>query len=94
MEIKRTTYKLSRMVRFIVGVWLIMTPALLFAQQPIKKYTVKQGKMFIEISRDISEASLDSFVVQFDLQDLYLKDFIKKKLKGLFAEKRMEGGAE
>ena len=81
MEIKRTTYKLSRMVRFIVGVWLIMTPALLFTQQPIKKYTVKQGKMFIEISRDISEASLDSFVVQFDLQDLYLKDFIKKNLK-------------
>ena len=77
MEVKRTTAAYFSLVRFIVGVLILFLPALSFAQQPVK-YIVKQGKMFIEISKDVSDASLDSFITKFDLEDLYLKDFIKK----------------
>ena len=77
MEVKRTIAAYCSLVRFIVGVLIVFLPALLFAQQPVK-YIVKQGKMFIEISKDVSDASLDSFITKFDLEDLYLRDFIKK----------------
>lgn len=87
MEIKRTTYQFGRMVRFIACVLLCNIPVLLFAQKPVKKYTVSAGRMYIEITKDISLASLDSFITQFDLQELYLKDFIRRNLKDSLQKK-------
>lgn len=52
-----------------------------YAQEPVKIYTVKDGKMYIEISKNINEASLDSFIAHFDLADLALKYFIKTDRK-------------
>ena len=79
MEVKRTSYIFSNAVRFIVWLFLSTIAIPLLSQKPIARSTVKQGKMFIEISKDIPDAMLDSFIMKFDLLDLYLKDFIKKK---------------
>ncbi|MEP7164454.1 MAG: glycogen-binding domain-containing protein [Ferruginibacter sp.] len=45
------------------------------AQVPVN--TVKEGKMYIELSKHLSEAVLDSFIKRYDLADLALKFFIK-----------------
>lgn len=42
-----------------------------------KAYTIKDGKMYIQLPKKITESELDSFVIQFDLADLDLKYFIK-----------------
>jgi hypothetical protein len=49
----------------------------LFAQQPIKSYSVKDGQMYVQVSRQIKESSLDSFINQFGLDDIGLKQLIK-----------------
>ncbi|MDQ3843007.1 MAG: glycogen-binding domain-containing protein, partial [Bacteroidota bacterium] len=98
MEIKRTISMLNRLVRFIWFALLFVLPSLLWAQKPITNYTVSNGKMYIEITKDIKEAALDSFIVQFNLQDLYLKEFIKRnvadslKKRGWKVEKNNETG--
>lgn len=51
------------------------------AQKPILSYKVKDGKMFITIGKNIAASDLDSFVNQYSLADLYLKDFIQKSIK-------------
>ncbi|WP_210464581.1 glycogen-binding domain-containing protein [Rufibacter roseolus] len=48
-----------------------------YAQEPVKKYMVRDGKMFIELSKKISPAALDSFLVQFNLTDVGLKQFFR-----------------
>lgn len=45
--------------------------------QPVMAYTIKQGRMYIHIPRPVTEAALDSFILQFDLGDLELKSFLK-----------------
>ena len=47
--------------------------------QPLMAYTVKHGRMYIQLPKPINEAHLDSFIVQFDLSDLNLKSFLKSK---------------
>lgn len=47
------------------------------ASAQVKAYTIKNGRMYIQLSRDISPAALDSFITQFELQDLGLKTFLK-----------------
>lgn len=98
MEIKRTAKSLLCVARFIGCVLLFLVSYTLLAQKPIKNYTVKNGTMYIEITRDIPEKSLDSFIIQFALQDLYLRDLLKKnkadslKKKGWRIEKNNEVG--
>src|SRR5690349_12326396 len=68
----------------MVAFLLFVSNLKLVAQAPVKSYTVKNGKMFIALSRNISEPSLDSFINQYDLYDLALKDFMAgKKLDSL-----------
>ncbi len=50
------------------------------AQPPDKIYTVKDGKMYIELSRDIPVAELDSFINLHELHDLFLKEFLLKNI--------------
>ncbi len=47
------------------------------AQPPVKQYTVKNGKMMIMLDKYIAETALDSFIFQFELSNLELKQFIK-----------------
>jgi hypothetical protein len=46
-------------------------------QEPVKAYTVKDGRMFIALAKQLTDASLDSFIAQYDLKDLALKEFIR-----------------
>ena len=39
-------------------------------------YTIKDGRIYIEMKKQIEEKALDSFIVRFDLADLALKYFI------------------
>ena len=79
MEIKTTTHRADRMVRFCLYAFLFV--ALLYqkaeAQPTIKVYTVKEGNMYIKLSKNISEGALDSFITQYGLRDLALKYFFK-----------------
>jgi 1,4-alpha-glucan branching enzyme len=63
---------------YLCTVILTLLPLLpLLAQPPVKKYFIKNGKMCVELSKQINEAALDSFVTQYNLADLDLKQFIK-----------------
>ncbi|MBB1284335.1 hypothetical protein HRH25_08130 [Flavisolibacter sp. BT320] len=45
--------------------------------QSFNTYTIKNGRMYVQLSKPVTESSLDSFIVQFDLSDLDLKSFLK-----------------
>lgn len=45
--------------------------------QPNHSYTIKNGRMYIQVTKPITEPALDSFILQFDLADLGLKTFVK-----------------
>ncbi len=47
------------------------------AQTTRPVYSVKDGKMQIELSKHINDAALDNFISTFDLSDLDLKNFLK-----------------
>jgi hypothetical protein len=79
MEIKSTIQKMKTLVRFCLSTFLFMAAGYmpLAAQPPMKAYTVRNGRMYIELSKHIKDASLDSFIAQYELHDLALKRFIK-----------------
>jgi hypothetical protein len=47
------------------------------AQPPVKAFVVKKGHIYITLSKNLSAVSLDSFIVQYNLQELDLKNFLK-----------------
>src|SRR4030095_15169213 len=78
MEVKKLTnmmFKLARVVSCIVVFTLFQYNT--YAQSPGATYTVKKGRMYIELSRQVSDNSLDSFIAQYDLEKLELKKFIQ-----------------
>ncbi|MES2894046.1 MAG: hypothetical protein V4725_18645 [Bacteroidota bacterium] len=48
-----------------------------FGQPPIKAFVVKQGKIYVTLSKNISTEVLDEFIDQYDLQELDLKTFVR-----------------
>lgn len=46
------------------------------AQDPLKLYTIKNGKMYIQLSKKLPVEELDKFITQYDLSHLSLKRFI------------------
>ena len=48
-----------------------------YAQYPLNSVTVKKGHMYISIAKEQPAAALDSFMVQFDLEELDLNNFLK-----------------
>lgn len=40
-------------------------------------YAIKNGRMYVQMEKKLTEAAIDSFVTQYELQDLDLKTFIK-----------------
>jgi hypothetical protein len=45
--------------------------------QAVAAYSIKNGRMYIQVSKDIKASALDSFITENELEDLYLKQFIK-----------------
>jgi len=67
--------------RFIKGCCLLICILLsiseLQAQPVVKKYFIREGRMVIELGKQISEKELDAFITTFDLADIDLKTFLK-----------------
>ena len=70
--------------RFTIGKYLLVSLLVLFtsfvivpASAQVAAYSIKNGRMFIQMEKGLKENAIDSFVTQFDLQDLDLKSFIK-----------------
>lgn len=72
--------RLHRVI-LILCVMLCVTASNTIAQGPVKKYTVKNGKMYIELGKNLSSQAIDSFIVQFDLGELYLKELLKRNMR-------------
>ncbi|MBK8496170.1 MAG: hypothetical protein IPL50_15035 [Chitinophagaceae bacterium] len=60
---------------YCILVFLLVQQA--HAQVPVKNYSIKDGKMYIALGKDLQTASLDSFIEKHDLYDLDLQHFIK-----------------
>lgn len=65
-------------VRTVAGFLLLFLGTGAVAQ-PLKAYAVKNGRMYVQLTRDMPVASLDSFIQQFDLFDLGLKTFLRMR---------------
>jgi hypothetical protein len=61
-----------------MSILLLLCSQQLSAQRQLKNYAVRNGKMYIELGKDLSERTIDSFIVQFNLSDIGLKQFIRK----------------
>ena len=78
MEVKAATYKIKMLVLCLCALFLVAVANVKVAAQPsVRDYTVKNGKMYISLSRKIKESALDSFIAKYNLYDLGLKQFVK-----------------
>ncbi|MEO6488986.1 MAG: hypothetical protein ABIO04_03520 [Ferruginibacter sp.] len=66
--------KLNRNVFIIV---CFCTLLISFENVSAQIYTIRNGKMYIEIEKNISPVELDSFIVQYDLSDVGIKHFLR-----------------
>jgi hypothetical protein len=71
---KKTGYKWATIYVYAL---LLLYTQLANAQPPIKSYTIKDGKMYITVSKHLYKTALDSFIIKYDLYDLDLPNFIK-----------------
>lgn len=71
MEIRPVCYKR------LVFVFALLLAAAWAKAQPPKAYSIKKGRMYIQLPKPITKISLDSFVVQYDLAELDLESFLK-----------------
>src|SRR3954469_12747443 len=68
------------------GLYLLLCTCLLVvivqmkatAQPPVKIYTIKNGRMYIELSKSLNATDLEDFIKQFNLSELALKRFINE----------------
>ena len=78
MEIKAAIHIKKTLAGFYLGIAVLILSGMAASAQPnIKRYTIQNGRMFITLGRLISEPSLDSFITQYDLKDLALKEFVR-----------------
>ena len=52
----------------------------LAAQSPAGTYTIKNGKMYIEVRKKSSVSNLDNFITQYNLSDIPIKQFIQNNI--------------
>ena len=75
--------EMMRNISLLTGLRKLLLPLLLFvcsnvqAQPPIKSFVVKKGHIYVTVSKNLTTVSLDSFIVQYNLQELDLKNFLK-----------------
>lgn len=72
----RTAYR-RWMVRFCMCILLVCVGNIVSAQELPVRYSIKDGKMFIEVSKTINYQALDSFMAQYNLSDVPLKELIR-----------------
>jgi len=72
---KRMRYQIWRSP--LLCLLMLLSSAIVSLAQPLKAYTVKNGRMYVQLEKDIRLTALDSFVSDFDLRDLGLFSFIK-----------------
>src|SRR4051794_230831 len=79
MEIKSTMNNPYRMVRFASCALLFLCALFVsvYCMGQVGSYTVKNGRMYISVNKKMRETAIDSFIKQFDLQDLGIKRFIR-----------------
>ncbi|WP_181305316.1 glycogen-binding domain-containing protein [Rufibacter sp. XAAS-G3-1] len=77
IDIHRTFWRRLLRTCWCTILLVVALHGLAYAQAPVNKYLVKDGKMFIELSKHLSPAALDSFLVQFNLTDVGLKQFFQ-----------------
>src|ERR1700750_1934058 len=76
MEMIRTTYHLKLVRMCLLVLFLCFCKPCSSQELPVK-YTMKDGKMFIEVSKNINYHALDSFMTLYNLSDIPLKEIIK-----------------
>jgi Glycogen recognition site of AMP-activated protein kinase len=74
MEMRKAIISLRRLLPVLL---LVLGSFYTNAQPPIKQFSLKNGHMQVMCSKNIPEISLDSFIVQYDLQELNLAHFLK-----------------
>jgi Glycogen recognition site of AMP-activated protein kinase len=78
MEVRSAIHKMKMVQLYCCIIcFVLVMPLYVLAQSPVKSYTIKDGKMHIEISKNLSELALDSFINKHELYDLDLKTFLK-----------------
>src|SRR5690349_14881602 len=78
MEMRATQHIKRALMRWLC--MALMTVANLPAQsQPIRGYTIKDGKMFITLDRKISDVELNEFIKQYDLDGIGLWQLVKTR---------------
>src|SRR6266404_7040960 len=78
MEMRRAVEHMAKRLRHIscVFFWMLVISLYSWSQDSLKVYTIKNGKMYIWLSKKLPVAELDSFITQYDLHKLALKRFI------------------
>jgi hypothetical protein len=56
---------------FVLSVFAVQSSA------QVAAYSIKNGRMYVQMEKKLTEAAIDSFITQYELQDLDLKTFIK-----------------
>ncbi|MEQ1798218.1 MAG: hypothetical protein ABL872_09710, partial [Lacibacter sp.] len=78
MEVKRNIILFRKLVQQLLPALLLLFVTLnIQAQPPVKAFVVKNGHIYITLSKNLPQVSLDSFIVKYDLQELDLKTFLK-----------------
>ncbi len=77
MEMRGRYNSWNKWLRYYLVVVTMILATCLFAQVPVKSYTIKNGKMYIALGKNLGKNALDSFVAKYDLYDLDLKNFVR-----------------
>jgi len=75
MEMSTGKYRTVLVRTLMLAIFLL--GGTILQAQGLKTYRIKDGHMYIMLDRSLSEPSLDSFIRQFDLKDLGLKNFLR-----------------
>lgn len=80
MEIKSTIKGFMQGVRLYLCVLAVFSFAYAAAQKAdtVNTFTIRNGKIYIELSKNIANEKLDQFIDQFDLNGIGLKWFIQR----------------
>lgn len=77
MEMRRHNKSIFKWLFACCTMLLMLTVQTAQAQVDVKSYSVKNGKMFIAIGKDLHKDSLKNFIAQYELADLDLYGFLK-----------------
>jgi hypothetical protein len=78
MEVRSTGSFYKTLVRVACSLFIVMAVTLAVAAQDLlPRYTVQNGRMVIELNKQLRQTMLDSFIVQYELDNLYLNDLLR-----------------